>query len=235
MPEKSFYYSKLFYSPETQGKDIGFLQNDDVYEHHRFVWRIFNENDTQKPDAAQFLYRIDYFLDTPVIYVLSRYKPESQIKRWQVQTKVWQPGIVDGAMFQFSLRANPTIGISGKRHDVFMHVKKHYSGEDQFELRELMFSAGKGFLQNKAKTIGIEFLGETLDFSNKQKLTGVKHANGENIVHSGKTENAITISTVDYQGVFRVVDQTLLLQNVLKGIGRAKRFGCGLMLLNRIA
>jgi len=44
----------------------------------------------------------------------------------------------------------------------------------------------------------------------------------------------ISYSTVDYEGVLTVSDPELLLAQLSIGLGRAKAFGCGLMLIRRV-
>lgn len=221
-----FYYSRFLFDLQVKGADIGNLQWDDLYQHHQFVWRLFDRKDTATQECGDFLYRIDYFVDTPVIHVLSRFEPLAKIARWQVNCQPWQPAIKEGALFQFSLRANPVVALEGKRHDVFMHAKKQYQENDPEPLTHRMYEAGLQYLTKRADSLGVEFVGETLEFGNKQTQVGCK---------PGEEAAPITITTVDYKGVLRVKDRNRFAEKAALGIGRAKRFGCGLMLLNKIA
>ena len=50
---------------------------------------------------------------------------------------------------------------------------------------------------------------------------------------AGKRDMGIRFSTVDFSGELTVVDPTIFEQTLLKGIGHAKAFGCGLLLVKR--
>ena len=44
---------------------------------------------------------------------------------------------------------------------------------------------------------------------------------------------SIRFSSVDYEGLLEVTDPRRLIETLAHGVGRAKAFGCGLMLLRR--
>jgi CRISPR system Cascade subunit CasE len=44
----------------------------------------------------------------------------------------------------------------------------------------------------------------------------------------------IALTTLDFEGVLEVVDPGSFLSSLLGGIGPAKAFGCGLMLIRRV-
>lgn len=226
MDNQDYFYSRFLFDPQAQGTDPRSLQWDDLYQHHQFVWRLFNREDTATEKQGDFLYRMDYFVDTPVIHVLSRYQPQAAIARWQVESQPWQPDIEDGALFQFSLRANPVVAQDGKRHDVFMHAKTQYAPDDPVPLNQKMYDAGLQYLTKRAESLGVEFMGNTLEFGNKQTQTGIK---------PGEAQQTITITSADYKGVLKVTNKERFMEKLTSGIGRAKRFGCGLMLLKKIA
>jgi CRISPR system Cascade subunit CasE len=45
----------------------------------------------------------------------------------------------------------------------------------------------------------------------------------------------ITLSTLDFEGVLAVTDPPIFLAALASGFGRARAFGCGLMLIRRAA
>jgi len=56
-----------------------------------------------------------------------------------------------------------------------------------------------------------------------------KKKNGDNVI-----DQDITYLTVNFSGILRVTDPEKFRQTLFNGIGRAKAFGCGLLLLKRI-
>jgi CRISPR system Cascade subunit CasE len=52
-------------------------------------------------------------------------------------------------------------------------------------------------------------------------------------VASESKNNLIRYSTIDFQGVLNVTDSEKFQAVLFKGIGKAKAFGCGLMLVKR--
>jgi CRISPR system Cascade subunit CasE len=52
-------------------------------------------------------------------------------------------------------------------------------------------------------------------------------------VERGKRGSPLSIGVLDIEGVLEVSDPDLLLTSIIQGFGRAKAFGCGLMLLKR--
>lgn len=226
------FLSKLVFSATMQGREIGVLDLSNIYQHHQFIWRLFDPDENQHMTKGDFLYRLDSIADVPVIHLLSARKPHDTINRWQVVCNKWQPDLENGGLFQFSLRINPTIKIDNKRHDIFLNAKKQASANKPRDLHELLQIAGIEFLTKRQASWGVTFRSETLSFGNNQKYSGNNAHGGErNSEHNGN----IIISSVDYQGILQINDRNLFESKIKQGFGHGKRFGCGLMLLNKIS
>ncbi len=50
-----------------------------------------------------------------------------------------------------------------------------------------------------------------------------------------RNSSPISLSTIDYEGQLTITDTNLFQDLLSKGIGKAKAFGCGLMLVRRLA
>lgn len=53
-------------------------------------------------------------------------------------------------------------------------------------------------------------------------------------VENAKQKRGAGYSTLDYQGILTVTEADIFLEHLYKGFGRAKRFGCGLMMIRRV-
>lgn len=139
---------------------------------------------------------------------------------------------------RFDLRANPVVAgqnEQGKhvRHDVVMQTKtrllrerglRHWSdwqGEDEPQLQDLIFKACTTWLSAQAARNGFEVVVDSLTVDTYSQ-------------HRGKKAE-IRFSTVDFSGELIVSDAARLTAALGNGIGRAKAFGCGLLLVRPVS
>lgn len=221
------YLSKLTFDPSVKGKELEPLKIDNLYSHHQFLWSCFDSGSNQEQHQADFIYRTDIVMNTPVIHILSNRKIEQSISGWKLESKEFEFEIEQGQLIQFSFRANPTIDIKSdggrsKRHDVVMHAKKQAKAQQLDTLSQIDLAA-KQWLLKRAELFGVEFKEQTIEYANYQQHTFKK---GD--------EQLVKISTLDYQGILTVKDPEKFQQALVHGIGRSKAFGCGLMMIKRI-
>jgi CRISPR system Cascade subunit CasE len=98
-------------------------------------------------------------------------------------------------------------------HDIRPHVS------------ELIQEAGFAWLKGCAdeKGFSVNDTDVRVDGYNKQKF------------FKGKRTKPITFNTLDFNGILTVTEPTTFIKESLyKGIGPAKAFGCGLMLVRRV-
>lgn len=220
------YLSELSFNPGTSGENIGFLDFKRPYSHHQWIWKCFEDESNIGLEQADFLFRLDVISNIPKVYLLSKRSPKQKILNWIVKTRDFSCEARPGDLFQFSLRANPVItrGSPEKRarHDVIMHAKKLAREQENANELEEIDKAAKAWLAKRASKLGVELLEETVEYSNYCQV-------------KMRDENKlISLSTLDYRGVFRVVDGEQLSVSIQQGIGPAKAFGCGLMLIRRL-
>lgn len=230
------YLSKITIRPDAV-KSEKFLQvATGPYQIHSMIWDLYSDSRDQKRD---FLYRMDLNQSRPVIYSLSQREPSNQSTLWKVETKPYDPQISNGMVLGFTLRANPVVkktastknGVKGKqsRHDVIMDAKKRIreeSGKDagSISMNELIQQEGFRWLKSRSERCG---------FSVNEGEVRVDAYTQHNFMQGAK-KRKISLSTVDYNGVLTVTDKDKFLGAISKGIGPAKGFGCGLMMIKRI-
>ena len=91
-------------------------------------------------------------------------------------------------------------------------------------LPQIVHESGINWLSAKAKNNGFCLSPEAV----------VSDGYKQHSSHGKAREKSIRYSTVDFQGVLTVTAPELFRKALYSGIGKAKAFGCGLMLIRRI-
>lgn len=203
-----------------------------AYGEHQWLWKFF-----QAPDGSSrdFLFRRSDLGGTPRFYVVSKRQPEAIGSAWSVQSREFSPRLEIGDRLQFELRANPVVTVStdgkSKRHDVVMQEKKRllqerglarwddWRGENKPSLYTIAGETCSRWLIERGKRLGYEVDAQSLSVEAYQQ-------------HRGKKET-LRFSTVDFSGTLRVIDPEAFTGALFNGIGHAKAFGCGLLLVRR--
>ncbi len=193
------------------------------YGLHQAIWSLFADRIDRRRD---FLYHVETRQGPPAVLALSVRRPAPSGTIWRVATKEYSPSLRSGSRLAFLLRANPVRTRDGKRHDVVMEEKRrlHRDGtppDCRPTESELVQEAGSAWLQRRAEGLGF-------------RLIAVR-ADGYRQLELGRTgPKQIRLCTIDYSGTLEVTDPDLFLRRALyEGVGPAKGFGCGLMLLRR--
>lgn len=222
------------------------------YALHQELWQVFSDSPDRRRD---FLYRLEKSEKNPIIYTVSERIPNKDNELWSVETKSYCPNIVKGQLLMFSLQANPVDitkenrpsekidlwkknriakGLKEKdvtkkrvRHDVVMFAKKKMGWSDlsvkeRPPLAQVIHEAGLTWLQKRSVKNGFH-----IDI-NKIRIDGyMRHC-------FLKGAKEIKLSTLEFNGVLKVEEPENFLQMIYQGLGPAKGFGCGLMLIKRI-
>lgn len=198
---------------------------DDV---HRIVWSWFADDPDRHRD---FLYRQEGAGRSVRFYTLSPRPPVDPGGFWRIETKEFAPKLATGDCLAFSLRANPTLRKAsgpgeGKRHDVVMDAKfaARSGGGDPQPLAEVVQTKCTGWLLSRAESCGFEL------------ADGDVRADGYRPVrfYRRRGEGEASVTTVDFDGRLTVRDPSRFVDSLTRGIGPAKAFGCGLMLIRRV-
>jgi CRISPR system Cascade subunit CasE len=191
------------------------------YELHRRIWRLFpSEPGETRRDAdgqrAGFLFRVEENRPGRPARALvqSRRTPQPAEGIWLVATREFDPQPSTGQRLAFLLTANPIKNVKdqqlehkpGKRRDTCRVPLIREEEQRAWLARKL-----EGAAQIEAVTVL------------PHQPTFFRRGN-----RAGK------LVTVTFEGVLRVDDPVALVNRLLNGIGPAKAFGCGLMLVRRL-
>jgi CRISPR system Cascade subunit CasE len=174
-----------------------------------------------------------------------------------VEPKPYSPDIRKGDRLAFKLRANPILtakserseleieawrdsregrGLKEKsvtkkrvRHDVVMAAKQEMDWKSRADaerptLSQLAYEEGKKWLLAKTETSGWDF-----DVEDEEGLRVDGYRTWRSL-----GRKRITLSTLDFEGTLTVKDPNRFTKILLSGLGPAKAFGCGLMLVRRV-
>ncbi len=252
------YFSRLRLKGDTADmRALAQLATSDLYREHRMVWQFFPDDANASRD---FLFRremgpggagaLSYFL-------VSRRPPNPDSGLWNLETKMYSPEIKTGDCFEFSLRANPVVhrkdarsaedeaafvarrqaqGLaiprdtrSRKRDDVVFVAKQKLKAafgaawKHEYNATELENAAGFAWIEAQGQRLGFAVAEDEVSASGYQQ---------ERFTTRGghKTE----FSRLDFGGRLRVENPEKFKSALLEGIGPAKAFGCGLLLVRRI-
>ena len=208
--------------------ELAALVKGNVYAVHEILWRLFPEDPHKKRD---FLFRKETRENWPFFYMVSKRRPQSLKGLLQVETKPYGPKLTNGQQLSFSLRANPVVakktgdGRKIARHDVVMNAKHDLSasstGKTNISMGELQYAAGIKWLNDRADRLGFDFdPGQVRVFGYQQYR-----------IKSRKQKDLIRFSTLDYSGILTVTESERFNRTLVDGVGRAKAFGCGLLLV----
>ncbi|MDD5089518.1 MAG: type I-E CRISPR-associated protein Cas6/Cse3/CasE [Candidatus Wallbacteria bacterium] len=180
------------------------------YEWHRRLWKAFPG---REEDERDFLFRVDEKNGEFRVYLLSPIKPA--IPDWgEWETKAISSTFLQHKEYIFSLRANPTV----KR------VVRDSNGLRKKNGRRAAITSPEeltAWIKQKASEAGCELNELELNPPLEQRFYR-KGSSGKHI-------------SIDFQGKLKVKDQKAFVNAYDKGIGPAKGFGFGLLLLKPIS
>jgi CRISPR system Cascade subunit CasE len=190
---------------------------------HRLVWSLFADSPDRRRD---FLWCAE--ADGRLI-TLSPRPPSDPHGLFELESKEFAPNLATGDRLGFRLRANPVVarkaegGGPSKRHDVVMDAIRHFpKGERAAPREQAINEAGKKW---------ITALGARAGFA--ADLSSLS-ADGYDRVRIPRESGApMVFGQLDFEGRLTVTEPALFLASLTNGFGRAKAFGCGLMLIRR--
>jgi len=225
------YFSRVILDASSyQAKLLLRNMSQNGYREHQALWKLFPDD----PDASRdFLFRAEQKPLQRIFYLVSQRQPVAA-EGWLVESKPYKPMISKGQALAFTLRVNPTVtrkSDTGKRqrHDVVMN-EKHKIGFSQLaadkrpSMPELIQLSGEKWLSSRSEKQGFEIAEQGFMVESYDQHRSTKRGNS----------NPIRYSTMDLTGVLRVTDPEQFTESLLKGIGPAKAFGCGLLLVRRL-
>lgn len=212
------------------------------YAEHQWLWRFFP---AEPGSPRDFLFRRRDAATGPKFYVVSQRPAQAPGSAWQINSRPYSPAVPAGARLHFDLRANPVVTHTADgrsaRHDVVMAAKKQLlaarglASWDDWKadrrnpegvpdprpaLYELVRTTCAAWLDKRADANGFALDGDSLAVEAYQQQRGGKNG-------------CLRFSTVDFRGELTVTDPERFARALETGIGPAKAFGCGLLLVRR--
>jgi len=199
-----------------------------IYDMHKALWELFADDPDRKRD---FLYRD---LGDGSFLTVSAREPVDSRGVWHVETKEYDPSLSAGERLHFSLRANAvrkTRAKDGKqvRHDVVQDLRKQLEAggmppDDLPPRLALAQQAGLDWLEARQESLGLE-LAEGTVF--------VERYQAEPLLKGGRRRGKATVASIDLRGFATVSNPEHLRKALFQGVGPAKSFGYGLLLVRR--
>ena len=229
------------------------VKSGDVYRDHQWLWRFFSNTADMSRDFVFRRMDPQGQHEHPVYYVVSRRMPVTPHAAWIVDGREYAPRFQEGDGFSFELRVNPVITRDGHRHDIVMDGKtaiaresghnawKDLAAEQQAEITD----QGYQFVQQRIATW---LIGENdrPGFASRNgfslKGQGRDHSIGlrtnaycrHRLPDKDRNGRPAWFTSIDLSGVLVVTDVERFQKSLYEGVGHAKAFGCGLLLIRRI-
>lgn len=190
---------------------------------HHLIWSLFADAPERRRD---FLWREE----APGRFMtLSTRLPVNVGGLFDLETKPFAPVLASGERLGFTLRANPVVaratgpGRRGKRHDVVMDALHAVARDQRAAARPAaVLTAGRAWLARQGEAHGF------------QPESEVAVDGYESVVIPRETGAPAKFAVLDISGVLTVEDPARFLAALAAGFGRARAFGCGLMLVRRV-
>ena len=202
----------------------------DLQAVHKLAWDFFGDSPDRRRD---FLFRLDVAAARPTFYTVSERPPQADPRLWDVWSAPYDLQAQAGDRFSFALRANPTKRApaapgeerptrGGGRHDVVMDAKRKLAQEGVSPaMAELVQESGTSWLRRQGQAHGFELVATRADGYRQHRFEG------------GERGRGISLTSIDYEGILQVQDPDLFGEALRTGIGPAKAFGFGLLLVRR--
>lgn len=201
------------------------LRGQAMDAHHRLIWTAFAANPDQNRD---FLWRAE---GNGRFMVLSQREPVAAPLFEPHQVKPFAPDLRNGDRLDFALRVNATKDRPAKyaptrdrRVDVVMNALHGVPQESRVgERMALAQAAGWTWLVGQGSRYG---------FTLKDMIVA-DYSVVALPAYRGPRSRQPQFGVLEISGILTVTDVTAFLPKLAQGFGRAKAFGCGLMLIRR--
>lgn len=192
--------------------------------HHKLLWAAFSDGSDRIRD---FLWRE---VGPGVFVTLSGRAPLPMDLFAPHDSKIFAPALSTGNKLRFVLRANATRtryakeGRGSTRVDVVMDALHGLPHADRAAARmPLAQQEGAAWLARQGEAAGFRVLETVVEDYSTQVLDG----------HRGKRKGQPQFGILEMSGVLEITAPEAFLAQLPRGFGRAKGFGCGLMLVRR--
>jgi CRISPR system Cascade subunit CasE len=207
---------------------------------HRLLWTLFADRPERRRD---FLWREEgrggLQPGRAAFLVLSARPPEDRHGLFALESKPFAPLLAPGDRLAFALRANPVVSRPNpatgrpRRHDVVMDRLHALPREARAESRyAATLAAGRAWLEAQGGRAGFRLI-DTPDATDgsgsRLRVDGYDQIR----INRGRGQRPVRFSALDLEGVLEVEAPDRFLAALYGGFGKARAFGCGLMLIRR--
>ena len=229
----SHYFSRLSLNRDAPMRALSKLldpsdPNGAADAHHRLIWTLFGDSGDRPRD---FLWRAD---GQGQFYTLSARKPTANDLFNPPESKIFEPKLSSGDRLLFSLRANATkdrAAVSrmdkdtrrgeNRRVDLVMDLlHKESNAVRSVERSKLTQKAAEAWMGQQGAVKGFDLRQVAVDNYRTLELDRYKR-------------RGMTFGILDLTGEIEVTSPEIFLSALAIGFGRAKAWGCGLMLIRR--
>ena len=189
--------------------------------HHKLIWSVFSDSHSRKRD---FLWRYN---GNGSFMTLSARPPIKSELFCQFDVKEFEPQLKKGDKLSYLLRVNATRAKwidhnRSQRVDVVMDLLHQVpSGCER--------ASARSRLAGEAADAWMRRQGSSKGYSVSSTIT-----EGYSTLELGrKRREGATFGVLDLRGEIEVIDSNKLIAALAQGFGRAKAWGCGLMLIRR--
>jgi CRISPR system Cascade subunit CasE len=233
----TLYFSRLQVSCNPAVSALGALiQPGDAARlmdaNHRLIWSAFAGD----PDASRdFLWRAE---SKGVFHVLSQRQPQPSPFFETPEVKAFAPALAPGDRLHFLLRANATRerkrdGQRSQRVDIVMDAL-FALGENRADRAAARMPFARreacAWLARQGDKSGFAL---TLDEDDAPILNVADYSVLALPGHRGRRRGQPQFGILDLTGSITVTDPAAFVERLAHGFGRAKSFGCGLMMVRR--
>lgn len=220
----TFYLSRirLSRSPSVQALGPLLVPSDTSHRRsadHNLLWSVFADGPERRRD---FLWRAD----SDGSYLALSARTPKQLDLFELhEIKEFAPSLAPGDRLDFLLRANATrMKRGGKRVDVVMDALNEVPRGARASARmEAAQREGAEWLERQGGNAGFRLIDASVQDYSTETIPDPR----------GRRAGALRFGILDMTGQVEVSDPTLFISQIGQGFGRAKAFGCGLMLIRR--
>ena len=256
------YFSRIRLQRNASPKDISALGRFDGYQLHKVVWDFFSDGPDRKRDFLYRYETVNGWPTFYTVSERKPNDPRGLWEINENTVKPYTPKLAKGDRLAFKLRANP-VQLAKKerstneieawrksreernlkekettkkriRHDVVMEEKnrigfKNLPNDQRPHFATIIQEVGMAWLKDKENGFGFSMS------DNKECPVVRVDGYSQHKVFKGRGSKPVIFSTLEFNGILTVDDPKTFIEKCLfTGIGPAKGFGCGLMLVRRI-
>ncbi|MEW5423966.1 type I-E CRISPR-associated protein Cas6/Cse3/CasE [Amorphus sp. 3PC139-8] len=191
---------------------------------HSLLWTLFPESDHNR----DFLYREDG--GSGRYLVLSARRPRDDVGLWDIETKPFQPQLRNGDRLAFALRADATVAIKeGTRHRgrrtglvEYTRSSHEWARLDRAQRNLLECQAAREWQRSRLARNGADLDPSALEVD-IEAARRIRTSTGK----------GFSFNPISFRGQLRVRDAEPFRALLSNGLGRAKAYGFGMILVRR--